>query len=89
MMLYESFIKTPTKVASPIVRYAEFTARNKKTNIIYEFQVSQDNTGKVEAVRYSKVRKNNKYVYISMPQMYYCDDFFGCLADFRKKTDPL
>lgn len=87
-MLYESFIKTPAEVKEPVVRYVEFSARNKKNDIVYDFQLLQYITGKVEAFRYSKVRKNNKYVYISMPQIYHCNDFFGCLADFKQKTDP-
>ena len=88
---YKSFIITPnfiTRQTDPsIVRFAMFTARDKKDNrIIHEFTLYQDKSGYVEADRYSKI-ENGSYIR-STPQMFYCNDFFGCLADFRKKTDP-
>ena len=39
-----------------------------------------------EAARWSKI-ENGRYIRTT-PQIFYCHDFFGCLADFRKKTDP-
>ena len=90
-MHYKSFVVTPNFIAAQtdpsIVRIAMFTARDKKDNrIIYDFTLYQDKSGFVEAARWSKI-ENGSYIR-SMPQMFYCHDFFGCLSDFRKKTDP-
>lgn len=87
---YKSFIVTPNFIAEhnpEIVRYAQFFARDRKDHrIIHEFTLCQDKSGYVEAARWSKL-ENGRYIRTT-PQMFYCHDFFGCLADFKQKTDP-
>ena len=88
---YKSFIVTPNYFSRQfdpsIIRFAMFIARDRKDHrIIHDFTLYQDKSGYVEAVRWSKI-ENGRYIRTT-PQMFYCHDFFGCLADFKKKTDP-
>jgi len=89
-LMYKSFVVTPnwiTRHDPSIIRYAQFFARDKKdSRIIHEFTLCQDESGFVEAALWSKTE--NGSCIRSTPQMFYSHDFFGCLADFKQKTDP-